>query len=122
MEKMVKIEVKKSVQESGIQAEVIKVDSIQEIMDRGVMMTPALNIDGKSMAVGRAASVEEIKRDCGEIKQRLMEVELNRLTRLLGCARCGLSQSLKCVYPARELAELLTIHCKKSHLHDVFLR
>jgi alkyl hydroperoxide reductase subunit AhpF len=42
------------------------VDSIQEIMDHGVMMTPALYIDGKSMAVGRAASVEEIKRDCGD--------------------------------------------------------
>jgi small redox-active disulfide protein 2 len=81
MEKMVKIEVmgticakckslpknvEKAVQESGIQGEIIKVDSIQEIMDRGVMMTPALYIDGKSMAVGRVASVEEIKRDCGD--------------------------------------------------------
>ena len=54
--------VEKAVQESGVQAEIIKVDSIQEIMDRGVMMTPALYIDGKSMAVGRAASVEEIKK------------------------------------------------------------
>jgi small redox-active disulfide protein 2 len=78
MEKMVKIEVmgtscakcksllknvEKAVQESGIQGEIIKVDCIQEIMDRGVMMTPALYIDGKSMSVGRAASVEEIKRD-----------------------------------------------------------
>jgi small redox-active disulfide protein 2 len=54
--------VEKAVQESGIEAEIIKVDSIQEIVDRGVMMTPALYIDGKSMAVGRAASVEEIKK------------------------------------------------------------
>jgi small redox-active disulfide protein 2 len=54
--------VEKAVQESGIQAEIIKVDSIQEIMDRGVMMTPALYIDGKSVMVGRAASVEEIKK------------------------------------------------------------
>jgi small redox-active disulfide protein 2 len=54
--------VEKAVQESGIQAEIIKVDSIQEIMDRGVMMTPALYINGKSMAVGRAVSVEEIKK------------------------------------------------------------
>jgi small redox-active disulfide protein 2 len=54
--------VEKAVQESGIEAEIIKVDSIQEIMDRGVMMTPALYIDGKSVMVGRAASVEEIKK------------------------------------------------------------
>ena len=37
--------VEKAVSESGIQAEIIKIDSIQEIMDRGVMMTPALFID-----------------------------------------------------------------------------
>ena len=54
--------VEKAVQESGIQAEVVKVDSIQEIMDRGVMMTPALYIDGKSMMVGRTATAEEIKK------------------------------------------------------------
>jgi len=41
---------------------VVKVDSIQEIMDRGVMMTPALYIDGKSVMMGRTATVEEIKR------------------------------------------------------------
>ncbi len=46
----------------GVSAEVVKVDSIQEIMDRGVMMTPALYIDGKSMMAGRTATVEEIKR------------------------------------------------------------
>lgn len=54
--------VDKAVQELGIQAEILKVDSIQEIMDRGVMMTPALYIDGQSKAVGRAPSVEEIKK------------------------------------------------------------
>jgi len=54
--------VEKAVQESGIEAEIIKVDSIQEIMDRGVMLTPALYIDGKSMMVGRTATVEEIKK------------------------------------------------------------
>ncbi len=77
MNKMVKIEVmgtgcakcksllknvEKAVAESSISAEVIKIDSIQEIMDRGVMMTPALYIDGKSVMMGRTATVEEIKR------------------------------------------------------------
>ena len=54
--------VEKAVAELAISAEVIKVDSIQEIMDRGVMMTPALYIDGKSVMMGRTATVEEIKR------------------------------------------------------------
>jgi len=54
--------VEKAVQELGIKAEIVKVDSIQEIMDRGVMLTPALYIDGKSMMVGKTATVEEIKR------------------------------------------------------------
>ena len=54
--------VEKAVQELGIQAEVVKVDNIKEIMDRGVMMTPAIYIDGESKMVGRTATVEELKR------------------------------------------------------------
>ena len=54
--------VQKAVEESGTDAEIIKVDSIQDIMDRGVMMTPALYIDGKSVLTGRTATVEELKR------------------------------------------------------------
>jgi small redox-active disulfide protein 2 len=54
--------VEKAVSESGIQAEITKIDSIQEIMDRGVMMTPALFIDGESKMMGKTGSVEEIKK------------------------------------------------------------
>ena len=54
--------VQKAVEESGTDADIIKVDSIQEIMDRGVMITPALYIDGKSVLTGRTATVEELKR------------------------------------------------------------
>jgi small redox-active disulfide protein 2 len=54
--------VEKAVQELGIEAEIVKVESIQEIMDRGVMMTPALYVDGESKMVGRTATVEEIKK------------------------------------------------------------
>ena len=54
--------VEKAVLELGIQAEIIKVDSIQKIMDRGVMMTPALYVNGESKMIGRTATVEEIKR------------------------------------------------------------
>lgn len=54
--------VDRAVQELGIQAEVVKVSSIEEIMSRGVMMVPALYVDGEAKAVGRAPGVEEIKR------------------------------------------------------------
>jgi small redox-active disulfide protein 2 len=54
--------VEKAVAETGVQAEIVKVDSIQEIMNRGVMMTPGLFIDGEARAVGRVPSVDEIKR------------------------------------------------------------
>jgi small redox-active disulfide protein 2 len=54
--------VEKAVQELGIKAEIVKVDSIQEIMNRGVMMTPALYVDGESKMVDRTATVEEIKK------------------------------------------------------------
>jgi len=53
--------VDKAVQELGIDAEVVNVDSIQEIMNRGVMKIPALCIDGKSVLVGKAATVDELK-------------------------------------------------------------
>ena len=54
--------VEKAVSDSGVQAEIIKVDRIQEIMDRGVMLTPALYVDGESKLMGRTATVEEIKK------------------------------------------------------------
>jgi hypothetical protein len=54
--------VEKAVQESGVQAEIIKVESIQEIMDRGAMLTSALYVDGESKLMGRTATVEEIKK------------------------------------------------------------
>lgn len=54
--------VEKAVKELGIQAEIVKVDNITEIMERGVMMTPALYVDGESKMVGKTATVEEIKK------------------------------------------------------------
>ncbi|MHA1969072.1 MAG: thioredoxin family protein [Candidatus Hodarchaeales archaeon] len=54
--------VQKAVKESGIQAEVKKIEDLNEIMNRGVMMTPALFIDGEAMAVGNVPSVDDIKK------------------------------------------------------------
>ena len=47
--------------ELGIQAEIAKVEKIDEIMNYGVMVTPALAIDGEVKVAGRIPKVEEIK-------------------------------------------------------------
>ncbi|MHC4639857.1 MAG: thioredoxin family protein [Planctomycetota bacterium] len=47
--------------ELGLEFELQKVTDITEIMSFGVMMTPALVIDGQVKIVGTAASVEQIK-------------------------------------------------------------
>lgn len=47
---------------AGVDAEIEKVEDIQEIIKFGVMMTPALAIDGKVRVVGKVASVEEIRK------------------------------------------------------------
>jgi small redox-active disulfide protein 2 len=47
---------------AGADARVEKVTDIVKITSFGVMMTPALAVDGKVMAVGKVLSAEEIKR------------------------------------------------------------
>ena len=50
-----------AVKELGIQAEVVKVEDLSEIIARGVMVPPALAIDGEIKCSGRIPTVEEIK-------------------------------------------------------------
>jgi small redox-active disulfide protein 2 len=45
----------------GIQYEIQKVSDINEIMKFGVMLTPALVVDGKVKVVGKVVSPDEIK-------------------------------------------------------------
>jgi len=45
----------------GIDYQLEKVTDITEIMDFGVMMTPALAVDGEVKVVGKVPSPEEIK-------------------------------------------------------------
>ncbi len=53
--------VMQAVKETGVEAEVIKVEKIDEMMPYGVMMTPAVIIDGVTKNAGRVATVEQIK-------------------------------------------------------------
>jgi small redox-active disulfide protein 2 len=49
-----------AVKDLKITAEVIKVEDLDEIVERGVMLTPALFINGELVAEGRVPCVEEI--------------------------------------------------------------
>ena len=48
--------------ELGIECDIEKITDIDEIMKFGVMMTPALAVDGDVKSAGRIMSVEEIKK------------------------------------------------------------
>ena len=51
--------------ELGIEYELVKVTDINEIMKFGVMMTPALAVDGEVKSAGKVLSVDEIKEFLG---------------------------------------------------------
>jgi small redox-active disulfide protein 2 len=51
--------------EEGIQADIEKIEDINEIIKFGVMSTPALAVDGQVKVVGKVATAEEIKRALG---------------------------------------------------------
>ena len=53
---------RKAVEELGIQAEIIIVEDMQEIIDRGIMMTPAVFVNGKALVIGHVPSPDEIKK------------------------------------------------------------
>ncbi len=50
-----------AVEELNLKADVIKVEDIVEIMNFGVMTTPALVVDGKVVVKGKVPSVADIK-------------------------------------------------------------
>ncbi len=49
-----------ALQQLGIEATVEKVEKIADIMKFGVMLTPALAIDGQVKSVGKVLSVEQV--------------------------------------------------------------
>jgi small redox-active disulfide protein 2 len=50
-----------AVAELGITAEIIKVSDIKQIMALGVMMTPALAVDGTVKLSGKVPTLAEVK-------------------------------------------------------------
>jgi len=55
--------VRQAIKETGIDAQVDHITDIKKIMAYGVMITPAMVIDGKVMAAGKLPSLEDIKKD-----------------------------------------------------------
>jgi small redox-active disulfide protein 2 len=53
--------VKKALSELAVSAEVEKVTDIQQIIQKGVLSTPALAIDGRVVLQGKNPSVEQLK-------------------------------------------------------------
>ncbi|OGS41734.1 MAG: glutaredoxin [Elusimicrobia bacterium RIFOXYA2_FULL_69_6] len=47
--------------ELGRQAEVVKISDITAIVDRGVMFTPAVMIDGKKVCEGKVPTADMVK-------------------------------------------------------------
>ena len=54
-------ETRRAAMELGLVCEIIKVTKVAEIMKYGVMLTPALVVDGEVKVVGKVPSLEEIK-------------------------------------------------------------
>jgi small redox-active disulfide protein 2 len=53
--------VRKALTELNVQAEVVKVTDINAIIEKGVMWTPALLIDGKLAIQGKIPTLEQVK-------------------------------------------------------------
>ncbi|MCX6651499.1 MAG: thioredoxin family protein [Methanomassiliicoccales archaeon] len=54
--------VHEAVATAGIDAQVVKIEDIDAIMEQGIMVTPALAIDGDVKLMGKVPSVEELVR------------------------------------------------------------
>lgn len=50
-----------AIKQTGIEADVIKIEDIQEMMKYNILTTPVLMIDDVSLVKGRVASIAEIK-------------------------------------------------------------
>jgi small redox-active disulfide protein 2 len=54
--------VEKALKNSGVEAEVVKVEDFETILNYGVMITPAVVIDGDVKLVGKVPDEKEVKK------------------------------------------------------------
>jgi len=58
--KLLEQHAREAVAELGIEAEIVKVSNSDDIMDMGVMMTPALALDGDVKSVGKVLTKDQV--------------------------------------------------------------
>jgi small redox-active disulfide protein 2 len=54
--------VRQAVNELNIEAEISKIEDLQKIIDKGIMMTPAVAVDGEIKILGRVPSTQDVKK------------------------------------------------------------
>jgi len=54
--------VRQAVKELNIKAEISKIEDLQKIIDKGIMMTPAVAIDGVVKILGRVPSIQDVEK------------------------------------------------------------
>ncbi len=59
--KLLEESTRKAVEELSLDCEIVKVTDMDEILDMGVMMTPALAIDGDVKSTGKVLTPEQVK-------------------------------------------------------------
>ena len=53
--------IEKVLKETGVEAEVLKIEDFETILNYGVMVTPAVVIDGDVKVAGKVPNAEDIK-------------------------------------------------------------
>lgn len=53
---------RKAVEDSNVEAEIVKIQEMNQIFEAGITGTPGLGIDGEIKSMGRIPSVDEIKK------------------------------------------------------------
>ena len=62
---MLETNVRAAVAEAGIDAEIEKVTDLDTMMDMGVMVTPALTLDGKVVSAGKVLTKDQVMQMIG---------------------------------------------------------
>lgn len=51
-----------AINSTGLEADIVKVEDLKEILKYGIMITPAMVVDGEVKSTGKVLSVEDIKK------------------------------------------------------------
>jgi len=63
--------VEKVLKNSDVKAEVIKVEDVEKILNYGIMVTPAVVVDGEVKIVGKVPDEKEVRKWITKEKQRV---------------------------------------------------